>query len=93
MYIRDLTPGTYFIRETKTLEGFTLSGETQKLVIDTAYTIPESTPVWINYTTIQTGVHIAVTWVMWAGLGIMVVSGTVGLIRKRRQRNPGGKES
>ena len=28
--------------------------------------------------------HLAVTGVMWLGIGLMVISGAVGLIRKRR---------
>ena len=28
--------------------------------------------------------HLAVTGVMWVGIGLMVISGTAGLIRKRR---------
>ncbi len=87
VYIRNLVPGTYFIRETKTLEGFTLSGDIRKLVIDETYMIPEKTPTWINYTTIQTGVNVAVTWVMWVGLGLMGVSGVIGLVRKRKKRS------
>ena len=43
-------------------------------------------PTWINYTTIQTGVNLAVTGIMWVGIGLMVVSGTVGLVRKRRSK-------
>lgn len=91
VYVRDLAPGTYFIRETKTLEGFTLSGETKKLIIDSTYVIPEKLPVWVNYTTIQTGVNIAVTWIMWVGLGIMAVSGTLGIIRRRKQSGKNGR--
>ena len=83
--VRDLIPGTYFIRETKTLEGFTVSGETRKLVIDETYMIPEKLPTWVNYTNIQTGVNIAVTWVMGVGIGIMIISGTIGLIRRKKQ--------
>lgn len=48
-------------------------------------TVPEKLKQFVNYTTIQTGVHIAVTGVMWVGLGLMAISGTVGLIRRRRK--------
>ena len=85
--ITDLTPGTYFLKETETLKGFTLSGEVIQIKLDEYYVIPEEPRRFINYTTIQTGVHLAVTGVMIAGITLMLVSGTIGLIRKRRQRN------
>lgn len=81
-----LKPGTYIIREIETLKGFTLSGDVIKVKLDEYYAVPEKMRQWINYTTIQTGVHMAVTGVMWAGLALMVISGTIGLIKKRRQR-------
>ena len=83
--IRDMKPGTYLIREIETLEGYSVSGEVIKLKLDEYYTVPEKLRKFVNYTTIQTGVHIAVTGVMWAGLGLMAVSGTLGLIRRRRK--------
>ena len=83
--IKDLLPGTYFIKEIETLEGYSVSGEVIKLKLDEYYTVPEKVKQFVNYTTIQTGVHLAVTGIMWAGLGLMVVSGTVGLIRRRRK--------
>ena len=83
--ISDLKPGTYFIREIETLEGYSVSGEVIKLKLDEYYTVPEKLKQFINYTTIQTGVHLAVTGIMWVGLGLMVISGTVGLIRRRRK--------
>ena len=83
--IKDLKPGTYLIREIETLEGYSVSGEVIKLKLDEYYTVPEKLKQFVNYTTIQTGVHIAVTGVMWAGLGLMAISGTVGLIRRRRK--------
>ena len=86
--ITDLTPGTYFLKETETLEGYTLSGDIRKIVIDETYSIPETMPKWVNYTVIQTGVNIAVTVIMWIGLGLMAVSITAGIIKKKRtQKN------
>ena len=79
-------PGTYLIREIETLEGYSVTGEVIKVQLDAYYTVPETMRRLVNYTTIQTGVHLAVTIVMWVGLGLMVVSGTLGIIRKRRQR-------
>ena len=86
--ITDLVPGTYLIREIETLEGYSVTGEVIKVQLDTYYTVPETMRRLVNYTTIQTGVHLAVTIVMWVGLGLMVVSGTLGIIRKCRK----GKE-
>ncbi len=83
--IKDLLPGTYFIKEIETLEGYSVSGEVIKLKLDEYYVVPEKLKQFVNYTTIQTGVHLAVTGVMWAGLVLMVISGTVGLIRRRRK--------
>lgn len=83
--IEHLLPGTYFIRETETLEGYTLSGEVIKVKLDEYYTLPEKPKQFVNYTTIQTGVHLAVTGVMWVGIGLMVISGTVGILRRRRK--------
>jgi LPXTG-motif cell wall-anchored protein len=77
--------GVYYIREIETLEGFSVSGEVIKVVMDESYVIPETMPHMVNYTVIQTGVQMAVTGVMWAGLGLMAISGTVGLIRRRRK--------
>ena len=83
--ITGLTPGTYYIKETATLKGYTLSGDVRKLTIDQYYIVADEMPTWINYTTIQTGVNLAVTGIMWVGIGLMVVSGTMGLVRKRKQ--------
>lgn len=80
----DLKPGTYSIKETATLQGYTRSGDVRKLVIDERYVLPEKMPSWINYTTIQTGVNLAVTGAMWLGVAMMAISGGAGLYRKRR---------
>ena len=80
-----LKPGTYIIREIETLKGFTLSGDVIKVKLDEYYAVPEKMRQWINYTTIQTGVHMAVTGVMWAGLALMAISGTIGLVKRRKQ--------
>ena len=83
--ITDLAPGTYVIREIETLEGFTVTGEVIRLQLDEYYAPQETVRRLVNYTTIQTGVHLAVTIVMWIGLGLMVTSGVLGIVRKRRQ--------
>ncbi len=84
--IKDLLPGTYFIKEIETLEGYSVSGEVIKLKLDEYYVVPEKLRQFVNYTTIQTGVHLAVTGIMWVGIGLMVVSGTVGIVKKRRKQ-------
>ena len=86
MRITGLKPGTYIIREIETLKGFTLSGDVIKVKLDEYYAVPEKMKQWINYTTIQTGVNLAVTGIMWAGLALMVVSGIIGLVKRRKQR-------
>ena len=88
--IRNLEPGEYFVRETETLEGYSISGEVIRVKINEAYVVPDEMRKFVNYTTIQTGVNLAVTGVMWVGIGLMVISGAAGLIRKRRSsRNTG----
>lgn len=46
--------------------------------------MPEEMKRFVNYTVIQTGVNLAVTGIMWVGIGLIVVSGTLGLVRKHR---------
>lgn len=82
--IQNLTPGVYYIKEIETLEGYSLSGEIIKLKIDEFYVVPEEMKRFVNYTVIQTGVNLAVTGIMWVGIGLIVVSGTLGLVRKHR---------
>ena len=81
--------GVYLIREIETLKGFTLTGEVIKVKLDGYYVIPDKPRQLVNYTTIQTGVHLAVTGLMCTGIALMAVIGTIGLVRKRRQRRSG----
>lgn len=87
VHINDLKRGVYYIKEIETLEGYRITGEVIKVTIDEYYTVPETMRKLINYTVFQTGVNLAVTGIMWVGLGLMLVSGTIGLIRKRRKNN------
>lgn len=80
-----LQNGTYYLQETETLKGYTLSGDVRKLVIDEHYKIPEEMPQWVNYTTIQTGVQLAASGVMLIGIALMLASGTMLLMRRRRK--------
>ena len=81
--INDLKQGTYYLRETATLEGFSVSGEVKKIVLDENYVIPETMPRMVNYTVIQTGVQIAVTCAMILGAALMLISIVLLVIRKK----------
>lgn len=81
----ELTPGTYYIKEIETLEGFSLSGETVKFTLDEHYVVPDQMKSWVNYTVIQTGVNIAITATMWIGLGLIILGGAVFCLRKKRE--------
>ena len=91
VHVTGLQRGIYVIREIETLEGYSVTGEVIQLKVDEAFTIPQKMRKLVNYTVIQTGVNLAVTGIMWAGIGLMVISGTVGLIRKcqavKKRRN------
>ena len=87
--ITGLESGVYFIRETETLEGFSVSGEVIKVVLDENYVIPETMPKMVNYTVIQTGVRIAVTWVMILGAVFVVASGVLFIIRRKKRAKVG----
>lgn len=80
-----MQPGTYYLQETETLKGYTLSGDVRKLVIDEHYKIPKEMPQWVNYTTIQTGVQLAASGVMLIGIALMLASGTMLLMRRRQK--------
>ena len=84
VHVTGLQRGTYTIREIETLEGYSVTGEVIQLKVDEAFTVPQQMRKLVNYTVIQTGVNLAVTGVMLAGIGLMVISGAVGLIRNRR---------
>ena len=82
--IENLDSGTYYIREIETLEGFSVSGEVIKIVLDENYVIPETMPHMVNYTVIQTGVQMAVTGLMILGAAFILVSGVLFIIRKKK---------
>lgn len=84
----ELKPGTYYIKEIETLEGFSLSGEAVKFTLDEHYVVPDQMKRWVNYTVIQTGVNLAITATMWVGMSLIVLGGVVFLLRKKR----GGKD-
>ena len=72
VHVTGLQRGTYTIREIETLEGYSVTGEVIQLKVDETFTIPKEMRKLVNYTVIQTGVSLAVTGVMWAGIGLMV---------------------
>ena len=88
--VDNLEPGTYVIRETETLEGFTVSGETIEVVIDENYVMADELPVFVNYPEIQTGVDFEITPVMYAGAGIILLAVIMLVVGSRKKRSRGG---
>lgn len=82
VHVTDLTPGVYIIREVETLEGFTRSEETIKVVIDEKYLILSDMNRFVNYPSIQTGRGMPMVALVLGGFSIilaiiMVIIGTV----------------
>ena len=88
--VDNLEPGTYVIRETETLEGFTVSGETIEIVIDENYVVADELPVFVNYPEIQTGVDFEITPVMYAGAGLILLAVILLVVGSRKKRCRGG---
>lgn len=90
VHVTDLTPGVYIIREIETLEGYTLSEETIKIVIDEKYIVPDEMFRFVNYPNIQTGAGFEMTSLMWSGVALVSVSCAAVmvyiLLNKRRPR-------
>lgn len=90
VHVTDLTPGVYIIREIETLEGYTLSEETIKIVIDEKYVVPDEMFHFVNYPNIQTGAGFEMTSLMWSGVALVSVSCAAVmayiLLNKRRPR-------
>lgn len=68
VHVTDLTPSVYIIREIETAEGYTLSEETIKVVIDEKYIVPDEMFRFVNYPNIQTGAGFEMTPLMWSGI-------------------------
>ncbi len=86
----DLTPGTYIIREIETLEGYTRTDETIKVVIDEHYIVPTEMYRLVNYPNIQTGVDFEMTPVMWVGALLLLAGAsltTAYSVKESRKRN------
>ena len=86
VHVTDLTPGVYIIREIETLQGFTLSEETIKVVIDEKYIIPKEMYKLVNYPNIQTGSGVTMTPVMWCGiiLALCAVLSLAAIVKLRK---------
>lgn len=90
VHVTGLTPGVYIIREIETAEGYTLSEETIKVVIDEKYIVPDEMFRFVNYPNIQTGAGFEMTSLMWSGVALVSVSCAAVmvyvLLNKRRPR-------
>jgi len=89
VHVTDLSPDTYIIRETETLEGFNKSDETIELIIDENYVAPEKLYRFVNYSGIQTGFEMTITPVMWGGLALVMVGAVLAItsIRKTNRKS------
>lgn len=86
--IEGLTPGKYTIRETATVEGFAVSGDTITVVIDENYTVPTKLKRFVNYPSIATGVEVSPTTLTWVGMGLIGSAGVVILLCILRKNHP-----
>ena len=68
-----LEPGSYVIRETQTLEGYTHTDETLCFTLDASYVPAEEMPELVNATVIQTGIDLIVTPLMTLGGGLVLL--------------------
>lgn len=85
-----LTPGKYIIRETATVEGFTVSDDTIEVVIDEKYEIPTKLKRFVNYPSIPTGVDVSPTTLTWIGLGMIGSTVIIALVNLMGRK--GGKK-
>ncbi len=77
VYIYGLTPGKYTIRETATVEGFTVSDDTITVEINEKYKVPTKLKRFVNYPGISTGVDISPTTMTWVGIGLVGIAGLI----------------
>ena len=68
-----LEPGSYVIRETQALEGYTRTDETLCFTLDASYVPAEEMPEMVNATVIQTGIDLIVTPLMTLGGGLVLL--------------------
>lgn len=74
VYIYGLTPGKYTIRETATVEGFTVSDDTITVEINEKYKVPTKLKRFVNYPSISTGVDVSPTTLTWVGAGLLGIA-------------------
>lgn len=68
-----LEPGSYVIRETQAMEGYTRTDETLCFTLDASYVPAEEMPELVNATVIQTGIDLIVTPLMTLGGGLVLL--------------------
>ena len=68
-----LEPGSYVIRETQALEGYTRTDETLCFTLEASYVPAEEMPELVNATVIQTGIDLIVTPLMTLGGGLVLL--------------------
>lgn len=83
--IYGLTPGKYTIRETATVEGFTVSDDTIEVVIDEKYEVPTKLKRFVNYPSISTGVDVSPTMLTWIGVGLAGIAGIIVAFGARKK--------
>ena len=86
VYIYGLTPGKYTIRETATVEGFTVNDDTIEVVIDEKYEVPTKLKRFVNYPSISTGVDVSPTTLTWIGLGLAGAAGIIIVVGKKDRK-------
>ncbi len=86
VYISDLVPGRYIIRETDAAEGFTRTEEIIEVIIDEKYVASTKPYRLVNYPRIETGVYLTPTTVNWIGAGLMVLAGGIFFISRKKKR-------
>ena len=91
VYVTGLVPGSYVIRETETLEGFTVSDDPIEITIDDSYVVADEIPVFVNYPVIQTGVDFEITPPMIAGAALIGAGGIGSVIMLLKRKKKHGK--
>ncbi len=87
VYIENLMPGRYVIREIQSPEGFVCSEDVIEVIIDSEYKPPEKLKRFVNYPSISTGIDIMPNTVTWIGVGLAVVAGVVLLVVVKGKKN------
>lgn len=88
--ISGLTPGKYIIRETSTVEGFTVNDDTIEIMIDEKYEVPTKLKRFVNYPSISTGVDVSPTMLTWIGVGLAGIAGIIAFVGAGNRK--GGKK-